>query len=287
MRIIILTDSSDRHFYLANKIIEEVHSVIGVITGAKKIHRSNLKKLYLIFKKKNFFKTIKNTFINIIFKRYGIKFNEEKKEIEKYFFKNQKKKFFKENKSLHICHVEKKHTSINNSHYLNIINEKKPDVIIVMGTCLVCKDIIEAADFVLNLHTGLSPYFKGGLSNFWPFIDNSFGTFGVTIHKMTLGVDSGDILYSGRPSINQNDNYASINSKSIILGVKKLIIILENLKKSKVKAAKQWCQGKTYRNIDYNYFFAYSYFKNRKDFIKNYTSKEKYASFANIKTINL
>lgn len=287
MRIIILTDSSDRHFYLANNIIENSHSVVGVITGAKKIHRSRLKKIYLIFKKKIFFNTIKNTFINIIFKRHGIKLNNEKKEVEKYFFKDQKKIFFEKNKALHLCHVEEKYTSINNSYYLNIINEKKPDVIIVMGTCLVCKDIIEAAGFVLNLHTGLSPYFKGGLSNFWPFIDKSIGTFGVTIHKMTLGIDAGDILYSGRPSINQNDNYASINSKSIILGVKKLIVILENLKKSKFKATRQHFQGKTYRNIDYNHYFAYSYFKVKKKFLKNYTLKEKLTNFVNIKTINI
>ena len=97
-----------------------------------------------------------------------------------------------------------------------------------MGTCLLKKKIISLAPNVINMHTGLSPYYRGGWTNFFPIIDNVYGHFGVTIHRMSIGIDSGDIIFSSQTKIDLNDDYFSINCKAISDGT---IIMIKTIKR--------------------------------------------------------
>ena len=60
---------------------------------------------------------------------------------------------------------------MNNDNCVLKIRELKPDLIIVFGAALIGQDIIDIPKLALNLHTGLSPYFRGGYSNLWPYIE--------------------------------------------------------------------------------------------------------------------
>ncbi len=56
------------------------------------------------------------------------------------------------------------------------------------------------ADFLIkqkavNIHMGISPYYRGNDCNFWALKDNNPHLVGSTIHLLTKGLDSGPILY--------------------------------------------------------------------------------------------
>ena len=58
-----------------------------------------------------------------------------------------------------------------------------------MGTSLIKEEIIKTPKLgILNIWLDLSPYFRGGKTNFWPFIYNDLGAYGVTVHKLDLGI---------------------------------------------------------------------------------------------------
>ena len=47
----------------------------------------------------------------------------------------------------------------------------------------------------LNIHMGVSPYYRGTACNFWALYDNNPHLVGATIHLLSKGLDSGPILY--------------------------------------------------------------------------------------------
>jgi hypothetical protein len=75
--------------------------------------------------------------------------------------------------------------------------EWKPDLIVVSGTALIKQHVIDipVSIGILNLHTGLSPYVKGGPNcTNWCIANNDFHLVGNTIMWLNAGIDTGNIL---------------------------------------------------------------------------------------------
>lgn len=98
----------------------------------------------------------------------------------------------------------------NNIHYLKIpfgqLNEcsveknKKffsSDIYIVFGSSYIKDKLL---DFLIekkaiNIHMGVSPYYRGTDCNFWALFDGNPHLVGATIHLLSKGLDSGPIFY--------------------------------------------------------------------------------------------
>jgi len=52
----------------------------------------------------------------------------------------------------------------------------------------------------INIHMGLSPYYRGSSCNFWALYDEKPNFVGATIHLLTVGLDSGPMLYHCLPA---------------------------------------------------------------------------------------
>ncbi len=260
LRVVILTDSSDRHYFFANTIVENFSSTVGVIVGGKTRNIPPPSLVDRLFKKKQL-KRLRNKFLNVLFKVYGTKLSQLKAEAEEMYFKDQKSHFMANHASLILAKVEASDRSINDERFVDIIKQAKPDVIVVMGTCLIGRKIIDAAPHVINLHTGLSPYYRGGMSNFWPFLMGDTNAFGITVHRMSLGIDSGEIIHSARIEPETNDTYGTINCKGIMKGADLVIDALKLIESGNLNSLKQWESGLLFNNNDYNHFKAFQYFK--------------------------
>lgn len=53
----------------------------------------------------------------------------------------------------------------------------------------------------INIHMGVSPYYRGSSSNFWPLFDGNPLLVGSTIHLLSKGLDNGDILFHAMPEV--------------------------------------------------------------------------------------
>ena len=78
---------------------------------------------------------------------------------------------------------------------IEYINDVLPDMIISYNyKYMIKQDIIESMKGnVINLHISFLPWNKGSNPNFWSFVDNT--PKGVTIHKISSGLDEGAIIY--------------------------------------------------------------------------------------------
>ena len=87
--------------------------------------------------------------------------------------------------------------TINDSVTSEFTKDKNPTLIIVSGTALIKEPLISipAAKGIINLHTGLSPYVKGGPNcTNWCIANNEYHLVGNTIMWLNAGIDSGNII---------------------------------------------------------------------------------------------
>lgn len=52
----------------------------------------------------------------------------------------------------------------------------------------------------INIHMGMSPYYRGSSCNFWASYDGNYHLVGATIHMLSKGLDNGDMLYHVAPT---------------------------------------------------------------------------------------
>jgi Methionyl-tRNA formyltransferase len=75
------------------------------------------------------------------------------------------------------------------------------DIFIVFGASYIKSPLIDILieKEAINIHMGVSPYYRGNSCNFWALYDGNPHLVGATIHKLGKGLDSGDILYHAFP----------------------------------------------------------------------------------------
>ena len=75
------------------------------------------------------------------------------------------------------------------------LQELKPDLLIVNGTRILSKKTLESvsAPFV-NIHTGITPAYRGVHGGYWAVAKGQNDLFGTTIHYVDPGVDTGGII---------------------------------------------------------------------------------------------
>ena len=109
--------------------------------------------------------------------------------------------------------------TINSQEVIDRINEIKPACVLVYGTGLVRHPVLKAADSpVLNLHTGLSPFYRGVACYLWPLVDRRFDRLGVTVHDCVLELDAGGILGTRTIDVERGDGVHDVFGKLVKSG---------------------------------------------------------------------
>lgn len=110
-------------------------------------------------------------------------------------------------------------SSHNSAECQALLEAEKPDVIVVYGTAIIRPHIFTLAKQVtLNMHTGLSPHYRGDSTLFWPVFYDDPEHLGVTVHKLVADVDGGDIVYTGRVEYETGDGEAELFAKGVKVG---------------------------------------------------------------------
>jgi folate-dependent phosphoribosylglycinamide formyltransferase PurN len=102
----------------------------------------------------------------------------------------------------------KRVVSANDASTIELIKELKPDIVIVNGTRILSKKLLDSTPAVfINMHTGITPQYRGVHGGYWAMVNNDPQRFGVTVHLVDKGVDTGGILYQAVATPTPKDNY--------------------------------------------------------------------------------
>ena len=129
------------------------------------------------------------------------------------------------------------------------------DTLVVYGSNLLKPPLLNRwAGRIINLHLGLSPYYRGTATNFYPLLNDEPEYVGATIHLIDAGIDSGPILKHARPAIVADDAPHTIGCKAIVAGIEAMIAALNDLGRGALKPVPQWkpANARLYLRKDYH-----------------------------------
>jgi len=226
-KIVLLTGNELRHKYFAGFLANYSSINMKLV-----IHESNVK-----LKK------------NILYKNDRIirKYVDLREKTEKLYFKN----YIKNTKPYY--YIKVKNGDINNDKIIKIIKAIKFDFIISYGSSIIEPKLINLfKKKFLNIHLGLSPYYRGSGTNFFPFVNKELQFCGSTIMQISEKIDAGKIVHQIRPSFQAKDTIHTIGNKIIQETAKDLCKILSRKKKIKFFKIKTNYKSKIYKRKDFN-----------------------------------
>jgi methionyl-tRNA formyltransferase len=230
MKIVFITGDHLRHEYLVSCFSKYFKNVLWIKQKRKKIDEVEKYKIDHILNK------IYKKHLNLL--------------------KKSEKKYFKIKKTLNNINVINiTENQINSKYVKQKINFFKPNCLISYGCKKFNDNFLKLRiKHMFNVHGGLSPWYRGVITNFWPtyLLEPQFT--GMTLHFISNKIDGGDVLF--QTSINPKeedgiqDNHcnAVINFCKII--PKKLSKVLNS--KKKILGIKQISSGRIWTKSMWN-----------------------------------
>ena len=156
----------------------------------------------------------------------------KRKESEENFFRS----FNSSSKDIENTFFIKK-GEINTKLIFEQIKNLRPDLLICFGSSIIKGNLI---DFykgkIINVHLGLSPYYRGSGTNVWPLINSEPEYMGATYMYLDEGIDTGEIIHQIQTPLKSGDDPHSAGNRLIIEMTKtfsKLIKNFDDLSKKK------------------------------------------------------
>ena len=142
---------------------------------------------------------------------------------------------------------------LNSKKIIDWVESKKLDVIIDYGSGILGSNFLKISPlWIINLHGGLSPYFKGSATLFWPFYFQQPELAGITYHLIDSKIDHGDIIQHFRPTIFKKDTIHDIGCRAIKDGSLIAVRLLKKLEKNGyLETFPQMKNGKLFLEKDY------------------------------------
>lgn len=241
--------------FLILLIAKNIHMKITVFTSNQPRHVSLINKLAAI--SEDCFAVIES---NTLFPGQTSDFFNKSEVMQSYFSNVQKSeaKFFGSSRFLrtNVHSLVMKSGDLNKLHRDILEPALQSDIYVVFGSSYIkgwlIEDLIDLR--AINIHMGVSPYYRGSSCNFWASHQRNFHMVGSTIHMLSRGLDSGDILYHALPTLNNCSSLFDFTMKSVVSAHDSLVSRISDnsiLSYSPVKQDRS--QEVTYtRNSDFN-----------------------------------
>jgi methionyl-tRNA formyltransferase len=143
---------------------------------------------------------------------------------------------------------------INAPEVMQWVSNLDIDVVCLFGTSILKAQWLSAfPDKIVNLHLGLSPWYRGSATLFWPFADSAAEFLGTTIHLAVEKVDAGAILHRVKPTLQSGENYYQISNQLIRESIEVFPgIVARYLEKTLYPKAQENVVGRICRKADFD-----------------------------------
>jgi methionyl-tRNA formyltransferase len=271
MKIVLLCSGQHNQMALAHKVAGRLE-LVGIVVEekpAKKMASFSLKQLGEKILNRTFFVSLHKAWFGML---------EE--------YKNEYPEFPSTNKIVV--------PNINTDAAADFIKKVQPDLVMVSGTSMVKKKILELPipKGIVNLHTGLSPYIKGGPNcTNWCIAENKFHLIGNTVMWIDAGIDSGDIITTECTSLEGNETLAQLHRKVMDHAHSLYVRSLEKIEQSAAQykgiKQEQINSGVTYYSKQWNLNAKWRLLKNMKAMRSYFKSNKYVADMSSITTVPL
>ncbi|WP_026838118.1 formyltransferase family protein [Gillisia sp. JM1] len=142
---------------------------------------------------------------------------------------------------------------INHQKTIDFVAKNQPDILITFGIGILQHNFLSIAPKeIWNIHGGLSPWYKGTITHFWPSYHLQPQFTGCTIHYINSKIDGGAIIHQTPAILEYNDGLHQLSCKSLKIALETIVPLLNLISKSKsIKAVDQKTTGKLWLKKDW------------------------------------
>ena len=108
---------------------------------------------------------------------------------------------------------------VNSAEALAVIARAEPDALLVYGTTIVGDEVLrQARDLAFNMHSGMSPRYRGTDCAFWPVVEGEPEWIGATVHECTAAVDGGPVFAVAAAEWKSDDRLHELFARAVLKG---------------------------------------------------------------------
>ena len=197
MKILVITSNQPRHDYFASMV--------------KKLFKADVKVLTISKSEKHFTKRSG---------RFFLQHHSDYKQIER--------KVFQSKLDIAYTHVDRK--KINDIQFVKNTLSECFDLVLVFGSPILNKIWFNEIPSIpkVNFHLGLSPFYVGSGTLFWPFVNDEPEMAGVTVHELTEELDMGNPIQRYRFA-RASGNYYELSNIIVRHSIDSGLLYLSNM----------------------------------------------------------
>ncbi len=138
---------------------------------------------------------------------------------------------------------------INSDRAIETVRGLTPDALLIYGTSIVKAPMLALArNLALNMHTGLSPHYRGTHCAFWPIVNGEPHMLGATVHECTADVDGGQIFETATACPQPGDGIHECFARAVVAGADAYVRVIERYLAGTLTGSKQDLSiGREYR----------------------------------------
>jgi hypothetical protein len=107
--------------------------------------------------------------------------------------------------------------NLNSTQTAAFAQQFKPDLAFIFGADLIKEPLLAALPKdKINLHLGLSPWYRGSATLFWPFYFLQPQFTGATFHQIVPEADAGEILHQCVPTLSKGDGIHDVCARTVV-----------------------------------------------------------------------
>lgn len=104
----------------------------------------------------------------------------------------------------------------NDTECIQFVQRYKPDIIFIYGTAILSKEFIHKTNStIINIHSGILPYYRNVHSDFWAYMRKDYKKIGISLFFLDAGIDSGDVCLQKHIPYSENDRLIDIKVKNL------------------------------------------------------------------------
>ena len=132
------------------------------------------------------------------------------------------------------------------------VSAASPDLLLIYGTGIVGSRVLALArTAALNLHTGMSPDYRGSDCVFWPILKREYRLVGATIHECTNRIDGGEIYRRQRAELQPDEGQFAAFARCVEVGAELYVSTIRRALSGPLEGEEQdLTTGREYRAAD-------------------------------------
>tara|TARA_A100001015_G_scaffold321260_1_gene451068 strand:- start:3031 stop:3843 length:813 start_codon:yes stop_codon:yes gene_type:complete len=143
---------------------------------------------------------------------------------------------------------------LNTNSLANKIKKFDADICFIFGTDMIKGAVFKALpNNKINLHLGLSPWYRGSATLFWPFYFLKPQYAGITFHQIIESPDAGEIIHQSLPQLEYGDGIHDVGIKCVNMAKDDARDIIDVFRQNKkFDGIKQNYNGKLWKVSDFH-----------------------------------